>query len=50
MKRLGTAEAGLTLCLLLLTAISLRAGPAAWTIDGYGLAHTVGWDLELPDQ
>lgn len=29
---------------------TLAAGPSDWTVDGYGLAHTVGWDITLPDR
>ena len=29
---------------------TLAAMPSNWTVDGYGLAHTVGGDLTLPDQ
>ena len=29
---------------------TLAARPSDWTVDGYGLAHTVGWDITFPSQ
>ncbi len=29
---------------------TLAAMPSDWTVDGYGLAHTIGWDIRLPNQ